>query len=97
MPQNRDPPLPLTTMNPPSRSDTISTVSEGGLSVQETELVKQHITPRYLDLNKLKTFLNNTFPGRWKVEIRNNQYTIIAPRNLTEVISRFGAFAHHIH
>ena len=96
-PQNRDQPMPLTNMNPLSRSSTVSTVSEGGLSVREEELVKQLVTRRYLDQDKLKTFLNKTFPGRWKVEIKNNQYTIGTPRTLTEVISAFGDLAHHIH
>jgi hypothetical protein len=54
--------------------------------VKETDLVTQLIRDRYLDLTKLKTFLNSNFPGRWKVQIRMNQYTIATPRLLTEVI-----------
>ena len=74
-------------MEPPNRSSTFSTVSEGGLSVRENDLVTQLVKDRYIDLESLKAFLNQKFPGQWKVEVKLNQYTIASPRTITDASS----------
>ena len=57
-------------MNEPHRSDTfpVLTVVEDGVERKE-HLKIQHIKNRYLDIERLKTFLEKRFPSRWKLQV----------------------------